>query len=50
MAALDGPAQGPAFADEPFVTDQLVEGARAHPGRKWLALARRHESGLLPGL
>ena len=40
MAAGDAPAKRSAVADEVFLPDELVEGARTHPGRQRLPLRR----------
>ena len=47
VAALQGPAQRAALADQVLVADDLVERPRAHSGRQRLASGRRHERGLL---
>jgi hypothetical protein len=49
MAAGDGAAERTTFANEMLLADELIEGSRAHPRRKWLLLGRRLEQGLGAG-
>ena len=49
MAAGDRPSEGPAFADEMLLADELVEAAWTHPGGQRLALGRGLEERLGAG-
>ena len=40
MAARNAPTKWTLLSDEMLLADELVEVARAHPGREWLALRR----------
>src|SRR5690348_11636299 len=47
MAAVNAFAEGAALADEMLLADELLEGPRPHPRRKWLGVGRRLEQALL---
>src|SRR6187200_550046 len=49
MAARDRSPQRATLPDEVLLADELVEVARPHPRRQWLALGRWLEERLGPG-
>lgn len=49
MTSGDGLAQRAVFADQVFLTDELLERPWTHPGGQRLALGRRPEEGLGSG-